>query len=1465
MVELYDENNNFIKKVPVITEFDNGGDGGKESIVAVPIVRISGLDYGTYNVKLKGVPVFDFDNWTDFSKLPPVAQSYLCIDGIRVYQPISGSAQIDGDKTITGPGVHDAYIDKENGADFTEIRDLIEQRKAFAIKYTDDNGLSVSGGTNTWIENRNNVRPGDHNTKWTNNTVTSVNDYLIAGPNNEVYMVESTQAEQSAVAFYVKETGSPVATMQIGIRALDYRSFVGSSTTGKYNAEVQYGAVGDDGNIVWRTLVTTTTPAEQYYEIPYTECPYDEINDRYQVVLRVADTTPNGMAAYTTLKYNGLELLTLNESEVPDVSYGEDIKNVLLDSNGNTLDASKFVGFIDLVDQMNGVVEQPEQGGTGGTTTPTEPVITGSDTSSMGELYDQFSPNTADFAITENSKIFIVTDSEANKPADKIIETAQLAQRQFAADGYDMQVVWGLEEYATKGDIIIYTGSAYSTNGDEGYTLEVTDRAKLQSTDEDGLLYGMNTLQKHFRAAGKNAIKGFTIVDAPDTKERALHLDCARKYLTPEAIKNYIAEISWQGYNAIELHMSEDGGMRMDFWGDTSLSEVPGMTGNDFSWVCGSNPAPWVFTQFRDDNGKVNDKGKYLTTEEVIEICETAKEYNIEIIPSFDTPAHVGYMTELYYNTVKANSNSPIRNFTYKGTNYTLPAQINYRTYTGSSDDIYDFAVLDLSNDAVKNFAYALYTDIAAFFKYYAGSTDFNIGADEVALRKTVDKYGNPADVWQYNDFVNYVNTVNSVLKNVKGDDGVGYTTRMYNDFVYNTNYTSATTGIDQDIEIVYWDAPSITTSDTTEYVRRASFFYNTQNRVVYSGVQNWTYYVLRIAPDYYDKYTGVQTNAGHQDARDPKNTQWTFYRAQEDTIYNEWNSYKFSEYTTTISGYKHGHYTETYSGDNLGGAYFMIWNDFAGLNTEVEVWNGCYDEYGTNNRTTYAHTGNGNYYSLMERMWSSAIKQWNCDIDSTLTFEDFEPLRDKMGFFPGYVKAADTQTYLNDINLPAEQEVEGQYRTYHEVTFKNWDGSVIETKLVKEGTAATAPVATPTRPATVWYTYTFTGWDTDFSNITGPLTVKAQYSESATVAGKIGYFEVKNSGGSDLQISIDGSAYRPVGTSYINPSMDFGKLVSMKATTNNDNKFVGWINAKTGEVIKTEPNLSIYTTGNDVIIAMYESDHTSGKSLVTFKNDKANQIIDVQYYGPDDIMAFPVVADYPGYKFVGWDKSDIQIMDALSKGENITITTKWVAKDVYFKVKVNGGSLTSFVSGGVNDMYQAYKATVVTADTPQSGQKFAYWVDEQGRIVSFDAEYKFYPHKNTELTAVYTSSSAAISKQVVTTVDIDATTLGDANTVFFSWDMSASDYTLLNVGVLLAKKEHYYSSTFGVGSIDKNVYQFVPLINHTTFNANTYSITIPNVQPGDTWVAKSFVQYKDSSGVIRIAYSDLCEVTKPF
>lgn len=1301
MATIYDENGTKIKQVPVITEFDQGADHGTDSIVSVPIIRVSGLAFGKYTVKLSGVPVYDFDNWTDMTQAPPVTESYLCIDGVRIYQPISSDG-VDG--------THDAYIDKENGAIFTEVRNLIADKKAFAIRYSDDEGLSVSGGTNTWIENRNNVLPSDHKIKWTGKTVNSVNDYLLAGPNNEVYLLESTGEEKSAIAFYVSESeDETVHDMQIAIHAIDYNSYIGSQNTGKLYAQIQYGAVNaDTDEFVWKNLTTVVSSAEQYFTIPYTECPYDEAENRYQVVLRVADADITGMASFTTLKTNGLELAQLNLSET-DIVYDE-LHNDILDKDGNSLDSSKFINFITMSQQMSSNAVY----------------ATAASTSLNGvDVYTAFKPlvdnasnkNTTTYGSwqwTENTRLYIVSDTE---PSQELIDTVNLARIQFAADGYDMSVVWGAEASATNDDIQIKYDSQYT---EEEYRLGYAAAASVRAGGDRGILYGLNMMLKTFRYAKAyaeehpsagytpNAISGCVLVDEPDTAERTVHLDMGRKYFTKTWIINYIREMSWMGYNALELHFSEDGGFRIDFWDNKTDFTSP--TGNDFSWVCGGQK-PSFNTQ-TDDAGY--NYGQYLSSAEVKEICEVAKQYHIEIIPSFDTPAHVDWITTAY----KEKGNST---FYYGGSKYTLPAVINYRgSYSAENSKC-----LDLGNANVQKFAFAMYTDIAAFFKEYAGSTKFNICGDEVLLS---DK---ATDGWDYADFTDYVNSLYTIL------NSQGYKVRMYNDFADRQDYISKASrtpaAINSNIEIIFWDGPDSSTAE----IKSASHWIDA-GRNIYSGDQYWTYYVLHRM-DNPDSKTWLQENGyWNMDTRNPNCTVMCYTHNDEAAVYNEWNPTMLYDYGKTAY---------TYSGAQLAGGYFMIWCNYAALNTEVEMWDGVAD-------------GN-QFYSLRDRMWSNSIKQWNHDINSTVTFATYENLRDYFGDFPGL------DTSSGGCSKPALLEGVGEGAQpvvpAYKVVFKDYDGRVISTQEVEEGMSATAP-ADPKRADDENYTYTFAGWDKDFTNITSDLTVTATYTEKAIIKGTA-RLEFALTGGSNVTMSVDDGAARPMGTYYVNETIFHGSKITLTATAAEGKKFMGWLNGSTGSLLTTDESYTFHTSGNDVLIAVYENE-IEGANMVTFKNDKTKQIIDVMYYSATDEIVFPDAPTCLGYEFTGWNLTEAEIQAKLAQGKAVTVLPLWEVKDKFVSVDVTGGEIIKYAYTNDAGEYVAYKAITVDAYSAPAGMMFSHWEDANGRIVSYDSTYKFYPTEDTVLTAICVSKNG-MSLDIVDKFVVDETGEGK-KTVYF-------------------------------------------------------------------------------------------------
>ena len=73
--------------------------------------------------------------------------------------------------------------------------------------------------------------------------------------------------------------------------------------------------------------------------------------------------------------------------------------------------------------------------------------------------------------------------------------------------------------------------------------------------------------------------------------------------------------------------------------------------------------------------------------------------------------------------------------------------------------------------------------------------------------------------------------------------------------------------------------------------------------------------------------------------------------------------------------------------------------------------------------------------------------------------------------------------------------EIQKPITIYHKVTFKNYDGTILQEVNVEDGKNATYTGATPTRTNTPEFTYTFTGWDGSLENITSDCVRVAQYS----------------------------------------------------------------------------------------------------------------------------------------------------------------------------------------------------------------------------------------------------------------------------------------------------------------------------------------------------------------------------------
>jgi len=453
-----------------------------------------------------------------------------------------------------------------------------------------------------------------------------------------------------------------------------------------------------------------------------------------------------------------------------------------------------------------------------------------------------------------------------------------------------------------------------------------------------------------------------------------------------------------------------------------------------------------------------------------------------------------------------------------------------------------------------------------------------------------------------------------------------------------------------------------------------------------------------------------------------------------------------------------------------------------------------------------------------------------------------------------------DSEDYTTGTWSTYQSGVEG---IYYSVAFADWDGTLLSAQAVISGGSATAPEA-PTRSNDSRYEYSFNGWDKSFENVTSDLVVTAQYDKTQlppAAVSTIGRLRIEVSGGNSFTIAVNGGNARPQGASYINTKMPIGASVTVVAPAVDGVEFIGWMN-QDGGIESTSDTLTFNTSGNDYFKAAYKT-VVEGVNVVIFKNAKAKggngQILDMQYYASEDEITFPDAPTQAGYTFKGWSLTAEEIKAALAAGQDVIVTSVWELAKIYIDVTVNGGTISTPAQS--NGKYLAYNAVTVVAGEAPAGQKFAYWTDADGKIMSYDIEYKLYPAQSIELTAVYVAESETIEKQALVTIAGDPTVDGEKITYTISWDVDTSVGKITNYGLVVVDENDYDQGTFYHGSGDSKL--FDRAVSTSKVN-NTTTINLGNRLYAHSYNAIAFVIYTDAAtGEAVTAYSDMITTYK--
>ena len=526
---------------------------------------------------------------------------------------------------------------------------------------------------------------------------------------------------------------------------------------------------------------------------------------------------------------------------------------------------------------------------TTGAGSDTDPLLHASAGTFAEALAQEYRPLQGRFTLSETSRFYIVSEE---KPDAELLSTVQLMASQYAAYAIPsekvMPIMYGSEDLAQKGDIVIrlvsedeFLPGIKTADIDETYRIDIYDMAAVEACGTDGIWYGMLELMEVFREKGSAEIDCFRIKDGPDLRERALMLDCGRKYYSKEWIENFIRRASLQRYNTLILHFAEAEGIRLD-------SEI----------------FPWL-----------TDDIDSLSTDEMKEIVQLAHEYHMEVIPSFDTPGHNQFMVDRYAQYVKKH---PDFSFTLDGKTYDSSIKgfgsiANHYSHGGETESA-DYIGIDLTREHAVAFTEALIDGYAEFFGKL-GCSKIDIGSDELLGWYTFDLGGTHFDFdnrWKALDhwknfarktlginngsssdvLISYINNLAERLEKK------GYTCRVFNDEI-DINKDQHVE-LKESVEITYWFDEDNTAGHFAD-----------KGHVMHNFMESWCFYVLR-----------------KEKGRDIMDNKYKTVNARN--IFENWDPRSFAR----KAGKK-----MTVPEDKLGGGYFAIWCDTPEYKDAGTVW----------------------------------------------------------------------------------------------------------------------------------------------------------------------------------------------------------------------------------------------------------------------------------------------------------------------------------------------------------------------------------------------------------------------------------------------------------------------------------------------------------------------------------------------
>lgn len=297
------------------------------------------------------------------------------------------------------------------------------------------------------------------------------------------------------------------------------------------------------------------------------------------------------------------------------------------------------------------------------------------------------------------------------KEGNKYLGTAakRFAENYQLLTGKSMTVAKGR---AKKGDVVFETMKRNKKKGSEAYDLDITDNVvTISASTLRGATWGASTLLQMADRSKDGSLQTGHVEDEPEYALRGFMIDCGRKYIPMDYLRNLVRIMSYYKMNTLQVHLN-DNGFRQYFGNDWASTQAA------FRLECETYP------------GLTAKDGSY-TKKEFRDFQIWAESLGVEIIPEIDVPAHSLAFT-------------------------------HYRPSIGSKE--YGMDHLDLFNPETYNFVDSLFMEYLSgpspvFYgkKVHIGTDEYSNARKDVVEKfrqftdhyiRFVERYGKQAVVW---------------------------------------------------------------------------------------------------------------------------------------------------------------------------------------------------------------------------------------------------------------------------------------------------------------------------------------------------------------------------------------------------------------------------------------------------------------------------------------------------------------------------------------------------------------------------------------------------------------------------------------------------------------------------------------------------------------------------------------------